>query len=165
MSLVKIQLFGDFQLTYNGRSVTAINSPRQQSLLVYLLLHRHHPQPRRHIAFLFWPDSSERQALTNLRTLYARLRQKLPQADLFLQADAQTMQWQIDAPFTLDVAEFETAVSTATTATEWQTAVNLYSGTLLPGWYDEWLEPERQRLQQQFFQANETLITLLEDQR
>ena len=28
------------------------------------------------------------------------------------------MQWQIDAPFTLDVAEFETAVSTATTATE-----------------------------------------------
>ena len=161
---LEIKLLGDFYLTYNGHSLTALNT-RLQILLAYLLLHRQHPQPRQHIAFLFWPESSEKQALSNLRTLYTRLRKSLPQADLFVQGNTKTLQWRLDAPFTLDVAEFETAVSTANTTNEWQTAVNLYHGTLLPGWYEEWLTPERERLQQAFLQANETLIKLLEDQR
>lgn len=165
MSHLDIQLLGDFQLTHNGRSLNDLNSNRLQTLLVYLLLHRSAPQPRRHIAFLFWPDTSEKQALTNLRTIYTRLRKKLPDADLFLQSDSQTMQWRSDAPYTLDVAAFETAVTHAHTTTDWQTAVSLYHGPLLPGWYEEWLEPERQRLQQAFLQANETLLHLLEAQR
>lgn len=165
MSYLDIQLLGDFRLTHNGRFLTDFNSARLQSLLVYLLLHRTAPQPRQHIAFLFWPDSTETQALTNLRTLYTRLRQKLPSADLFLHSDGQTIQWLLDASFSLDVAEFETAVSSAHTVTDWQTAVSHYHGPLLPGWYQEWLEPERERLQQRFLQANETLLRLLEDQR
>lgn len=75
------------------------------------------------------------------------------------------MQWRLDAPYALDVTEFETAVSTAHTIAEWQTAINLYHGPLLPGWYEEWLEPERERLQQQFLRASETLMRMLEDQR
>jgi len=105
------------------------------------------------------------QAFSNLRTLYTRLRKNLPQADLFLQADNQTMQWRIEAPFILDVAKFETAVDTAATIPNWQAAINLYSDDLLPNWYDDWLVSERERLQQLFFHANETLIQMLEDQR
>jgi len=161
---LEIHLLGDFRLSYNGNSLTTLNT-RLQTLLVYLLLHRQHPQPRQHIAFVFWPDSSENQAFSNLRTLYARLRKNLPQADLFLQADHQTMQWRLDAPFSLDVAKFETAVNTAATITDWQTAINLYYDNLLPNWYDEWLVSERERLQQLFFRANETLMQMLEDQR
>ena len=162
--MLEFQLLGDFHLRYNGDSLTTLNA-RLQTLLVYLLLHRHHPQPRQHIAFVFWPDSSEKQAFSNLRTLYARLRKNLPQAELFLQADSQTMQWQLDSPFSLDVAKFEMAVETAATITDWQTAVNLYHDNLLPNWYDEWLVSERDRLQQLFLQANETLLQMLEDQR
>lgn len=44
-----------------------MKQPRLQSLLAYLLLHRFTPQARQHVAFTFWPDSSEAQALTNLR--------------------------------------------------------------------------------------------------
>lgn len=124
MSHLEIQLLGDFRLTHNGRSLNDLHSNRLQTRLVYRLLPHSAPQPRRHIAFLSWPDTSEKQALTNLRTLYARLRQKLPNADLFLQSDSQTMQWRPDAPFTLDVAAFETAVSHAHTLTDWQTAVS-----------------------------------------
>ena len=40
---------------------------RGTSLLAYLLFHRDTPQPRQHLAFLLWPDSSESQARTNLR--------------------------------------------------------------------------------------------------
>ena len=155
---------GILSFVYNGKSLTTLNT-RLQTLLVYLLLHRHHPQPRQHLAFVLWPDSTEKQAFSNLRTLYTRLRKTLPQADLFLQADNQTMQWRTDAPFSLDVAKFETAINTAHTITDWQTAVNLYQDDLLPAWYDDWLVSERNRLQQLFFHANETLLQLLEDQR
>lgn len=57
------------------------------------------------------------------------------------------------------------AVSAARTVADWQTAVDLYHGPLLPGWYEEWLAPERERLQQLFLQAGETLLHLLENQR
>jgi DNA-binding SARP family transcriptional activator len=124
-------------LLYDGRLLTTLNTTRLQSFLVYLLLHKDALQPRRHLAFLFWPDTSETQALTNLRTLYARLRQKLPHADLFLASNAQTIQWRPESPFTLDVAAFVTAVTNAQTAADWRTAVELYRGPLLPHWYDE----------------------------
>lgn len=165
MAHLDIQLLGDFRLTLDGRSLTEINTERLQTLLAYLLLHCQTPQPRRHIAFLFWPDTTEKQALSNLRTAYARLRQKLPNPTLFLRGDGQMIQWLPDAPFTLDVIEFETAVSAARTVADWQTAVDLYHGPLLPGWYEEWLEPERERLQQLFLQTGETLLHLLENQR
>jgi len=59
------------------------------------------------------------QALSNLRTLFARLLKNFPQADLFLQADNQTMQWRLDAPFGMDIAKFETTLNTAATITDW----------------------------------------------
>jgi predicted ATPase len=44
-------------------------------------------------------------------------------------------------------------------------ALDLYRGDLLPGCYDEWILPERDRVRQLFFQAAERLITLLEQER
>ena len=52
---LRIQLLGEFGLTYDGTPVTAMNSPRLQILLAYLILHRAAPQPRQHLAFLFGP--------------------------------------------------------------------------------------------------------------
>jgi len=72
--MLRIQLLGDFTLTFAGVPVTAVNTARLKSLLVYLVLHRDAPQPRHHLAFLFWPDTSEAQALTNLRNLLHKLR-------------------------------------------------------------------------------------------
>ena len=44
-----------------------------------------------------------------------------------------------------------------------ETAVHLYGGDLLPGWYDEWLAPERERLRQVYLDALERLAALLEE--
>jgi len=84
MPTLSIQLFGEFYLTYNDAVVTALHQTRLQSLLAYLLLHRHAPQSRQHLAFLFWPDSSEAQALANLRRLLHHLHHAFPTPQPFL---------------------------------------------------------------------------------
>src|SRR5215216_3379491 len=113
-----IRLLGDFSLIYGDEPVTSVNTPRLHSLLAYLVLHRDAPQLRQHLAFLFWPDTSESQARTNLRQLLHQLRHTLPDADRFLYADASTVCWRTDTAFQLDVAEFELALSAAATARE-----------------------------------------------
>jgi DNA-binding SARP family transcriptional activator len=89
-----------------------------------------------------WPDSTEEQARTNLRGALLHLRQALPNADRFLQSEGQMLQWRSDAPFLLDVAEFERAMAQG----ERMQAVDVYRGDLLPDCYDDWIIPERVRL-------------------
>jgi DNA-binding SARP family transcriptional activator len=164
-TMLHIHLLGDFRLVYGDTPVIAINTLRLQSLLAYLVLHRYAPQSRSHLAFLLWPDSTEAQARTNLRHQFHLLRQALPEADRFLYADAQTLQWQSDAPSTLDVADFESRVAQVTSVKALQEAVELYFGDLLPSCYDDWILPERERLHQTFIEALERLIGRLEDER
>jgi DNA-binding SARP family transcriptional activator len=93
VKLLRIRLLGEFSLVYDDQPVTTVNTARLQSLLAYLVLHRDAPQPRHHLAFQFWPDSTEPQAHTNLRKLFHQLHQALPEADRFLCADTHTLQW------------------------------------------------------------------------
>jgi DNA-binding SARP family transcriptional activator len=162
ISILNIYLLGGFRLLYSGAPVTTVNTSRLQTLLAYLVLHRHLPQLRRHLAFLLWPDSKEIQAQTNLRTLFHRLRQVLPAAEHFLHADTQTLRWLADAPFTLDVAEFENGLSSANSSAMLRQAIDSYEGDLLLGYYDEWILLARERLRQIFSEALERLILLLE---
>lgn len=173
--MLQIQLLGNFQLSYNGESVTGVNQTRLQALLAYLALHRDVPQSRRHLAFLFWPDSTEAQAHANLRQLLHRLQRALPAADHFLQMNTKTVHWRSESPFILDVAEFErhlTQVQAAALRNDdagacaaLQTALAYYHGDLLLGCYDEWVLAERERWRQSYLKVLEQLILLLEAQR
>lgn len=176
ISTLRIHLFGDFLLSLDNTPVTTITIPRLQSLLAYLLLHLDAPQDRSHLAFLLWPDSTEAQAHTNLRKLLHQLRQAFPEVEHFLFADKRTLYWQptsVDAPWTLDVLEFEEllahtrqteqAQNTPALRQNLEQAVQLYRGDLLPNCYDEWILPERDRLHQLFLKAAERLILLAEE--
>ncbi len=163
--ILHIHLLGDFRLIYGDIPLTTVSTLRLQSLLTYLVLQRHTPQPRRHLAFLLWPDTPEIQAHTNLRTLLHRLRQALPEADSYLQVEAQTVQWRPEAPFTLDVADVEQALEQANSIPTLQQSIDLYQGDLLPGCYDDWILPHRERLRQVYSQALEQLIIRLEHER
>ncbi len=165
-----IRLLGDFSLIYADQQVTSLNTMRLQSLLAYLMLHRDAPQQRQHLAFLFWPDTTEAQARNNLRQLLHQLRQVFPAVEHFLSADTHTLYWHPVTPFRLDVAEFEQALTEAAAQGNGQLALqsaleqadSLYRGELLPGCYDEWILPERERLRQLHRQVLEHLLRLFE---
>ncbi len=159
-----VSLLGDFRLVYGERPVTSVNTPRLQALLAYLVLHRDAPQSRSHLAFLFWPDTNEAQAFTNLRNLLHKLRQALLDPDLFFDADGHTVVWRRDAPYTLDIAAFDTLAQSAARA-DLEQAVALYRGDLLPSCYDDWIVPERDRRQQTVTHALVRLIEALEADR
>ena len=66
---LRINLLGTFQLDLDNTPTAGIDLPRLRSLLAYLALHRWTPLSRSYLASLFWPDSTDAQAHTNLRNL------------------------------------------------------------------------------------------------
>ncbi|MGZ3616605.1 MAG: ATP-binding protein, partial [Ktedonobacteraceae bacterium] len=112
------------------------------------------------------------QARTNLRQLLHQLRQVFPAVEHFLSADTHTLYWHPVTPCYLDVADFEQALAEAAVATQrndrlalqsaLELADSLYRGELLPGCYDEWILPERERLHHLHRQALENLLRLFE---
>jgi DNA-binding SARP family transcriptional activator/predicted ATPase/transcriptional regulator with XRE-family HTH domain len=173
--ILQAQLFGGFRLVYDNIAITGVNSPRLQSLLAFLLVHADSPQSRQQVAFLFWPDTSEAQARNNLRQFLFQLRQILPDSDRFLQVDTNTIFWKTDEKQIVDVWLFKHALKDADLYNQrgdqslqrvaLEKAVSAYQGDLLPGSYDDWIEPEREGLRMESQNADRTLIQILEMQR
>jgi len=168
----RIQMLGGLRLSYRNRMVTAVNTNRLQALFAYLALHTGTLQSREHLAFLFWPDSTEAQARTNLRQLLHHLRSALRDGGEFITTDSQNILWHSTAEFAIDVADFERAAARAEHASEagdsassrkeFENAARLYGGDFMPGLYDEWAEVERKRLRQKYSDVLGRLISTLE---
>jgi DNA-binding SARP family transcriptional activator len=170
-----LHLLGSFCLRQGDLPVAGFDQARLQHLLAYLVLHRTSPISRQQLAFSLWPETSDAQALKNLRTLLTRLRHALPNADQFVDITPQIIQWRPGAPLTLDVTGFESAAAQAKTAQEagdptamasaLAAAIAAYTGELLPDCYDDWIYPLRERLHEAFGDALERMVLLLEEQR
>src|SRR4051812_38786630 len=106
MDVLQINLLGSFKMSRNDTLLTTITGGKIFFLLAFLLLNRF-PQSRKYISFLFWLDSSEKQALTNLRKLLLQLRQALPDADRCLMSDTLSIGWYHSFPCDFDVVQFE----------------------------------------------------------
>jgi DNA-binding SARP family transcriptional activator len=158
---VHLRLLGGFDLFYCNEPVDTINSARLQNLIAYLGLHRSAPQLRSQVAFVLWPDSSESQARANLRKLIHQLRAAFPPLTEYISFASQTLQWQAAAPFTSDVDQFMRAAAEG----RYVEAVELYSGDLLPAFFDDWILSERERLQQTYAQCLDALIQRSENDR
>lgn len=156
-------LLGELELVYQDARLREINTPRLQSLLAFLVLHHSQRFGRARLAAMYWPDSPENQARTNLRNLLHQLRRALPDADRFLFDDQKLIAWRAEAAFSLDVLQFEQAAARAKAAQQageieaarlaWSEAAGLYQSDLLPGCYDDWILPERERLRQIFLEV------------
>jgi len=118
--MLQIQLLGDFKITDSKEPLPGLSKPRMQTLLAYLLLHGDAPQPRAQLAYTFWPESTETQARTNLRRELLQLRRTLPQAETYLHIETHTIQWNAEADFSLDVADFTAVLSAAQTSSDTQ---------------------------------------------
>lgn len=171
---LELQLLGGFRLLADDKPVSLAASARGQALLAYLALHQGVEHPRSHLAYLFWPDATEAQARNNLRQALFQLRRAWPAAQQFVKADAQVVGWHPGVQLTVDAVELELAIASADQLVRGdeadlrlalRRAIDLYQGDLLPGTYDEWLEPERERLRSAFGAALTRLLRLVEAAR
>lgn len=164
-----LHLLGGFHL-YHGQLLGGLNI-RHQLLIALLALRAPKPILRSEVAFKLWADSSEEQALTNLRKTLHQLKQILSTGDL-IQSDARALQLNPSLNLQIDIADFTSALDSAERArraddadaelSSLETASAFYKGDLLPSLYDEWLIPERDRLRDMFIRAMDRLIALLE---
>ena len=171
MTQLRIQLFGEFLFEYNGKDLLSGRRSTRAALLIgYLVLHRGKRQRRDTLAFLFWPDSTESQARTNLRSLLSSLRKRVPDLAACLYDDETFLCWYVDEHQQIDVAEFEGTLQRAAQANQEEQktilgllkrAVAQYAGELLPGVYEEWVLSERQRLHTAYLDAVVWLVELL----
>lgn len=167
-----INAFGGFSIKAGKEKIDGFDRIRLQELLIFLLLNRGQILMRSQIAFLFWPESNESQALSNFRNLFYYLRQDLPEYNKFIASDSLTITWHQDASVWFDVAEFEENLAAAGRTMPWvkkvghlENAINLYVGELLPAIYNNWLLLERKRLTRAYGVALSELISLYKSRR
>jgi DNA-binding SARP family transcriptional activator len=72
-----MSLLGEQTLIDDRAGSVPVRSSRAVALVAFLAVHAGSPQSRQRIAGLLWPDSTDAQALTNLRRELHHLRQVL----------------------------------------------------------------------------------------
>src|ERR1039457_2784106 len=75
--MLHVTLLGEQAITDDGTGSVRIRSSRTVALVAFLVVHAGSPQARQRIAGLFWPDSTDAQARTNLRRELHHLRHVL----------------------------------------------------------------------------------------
>ena len=148
--MLQIYLFGQLRAVYNNIPLKLSMRPKAYPLWAFLLLNHSQPIERNHLAFTFWPDTTEKKAKTNLRRHLHYLKQALPADHEWILADSRTIQWNPSTPSWLDVANFEMFAQSEDRLVD---AINLYTADLLPSLYDDWLFYHRERLRDLYFSA------------
>ena len=160
MTSLQLYFLGSLEMRSGGQQLPKPPTANSQSLLAYLVLHRHQIQPRGRLAGLFWGDRSDRKARRSLATALWHIRRCLSQEGLVL-SDPHSAQFNPQADLWLDVDEFESLASQKDLS-KLQAAVALYRGDLLDGFYDDWVLSERYRLEILFAEALARLIAAQE---
>ena len=154
---IRLRLLDAFRLTIEDRS---IELPHPAKRLVALLAVRDHPLLRSYAAATLWLDHSDDRAGANLRSVLWRLRRRdLP----IIALHRGTVE--LDPAVRVDVHE---AVALARrwlagveTDEDRASASAALEGELLPDWYDDWVQDERERFRQLRLHALETMAERL----
>ncbi|RTL69834.1 MAG: SARP family transcriptional regulator [Pseudonocardiaceae bacterium] len=155
--MLQVNLLGQQSVTDDAGTVRA-RSSRALALIGYLVVHADSPQTRQRLAAVFWPYSTDEQALTNLRRELHNVRTVLGD-DPSLVVTARDLCWTDSPTCRADVRSFAlvraAAHAAAAAGDEEQqlaragAAVAFYRGELLPGSYDDWVLSARGELEQQ----------------
>jgi DNA-binding SARP family transcriptional activator len=159
MVCLSIALLGTFEVELDRRPVTQFGTEKTRALLAYLAVESARPHHRAALARLLWPDSIESAGRHSLSQALHVLRQALEidaEAPPFFLTTPQTIQFNPDGDYTLDVAAFEAGVTryrsiaprhlSPDQAEALARAVDLYRGDFLAGHaladsvaFEEWL--------------------------
>jgi DNA-binding SARP family transcriptional activator len=176
MAQLQLSLFGQLSCTINGIPIPGLESRRAQELLGYLALQRR-PQHRETVAVAIWGDRPDQQARKGLRQALWQLQAALetsatgnstpfllvegdmigfhPHADLWIDAEVMELAYAQVQALNGNVLQEEQA-------TQVRSAVQLYQGDLLEGWYEDWCVAERERYQNIYLTMLEKLMEYYE---
>jgi DNA-binding SARP family transcriptional activator len=152
----RFHLLGRLEAQQGERIITRFHRRKTGALLGYLAFYLHRSHPREILIDQFWPELEPAAARHSLSMALSSLRRQLeppgvPPGSLIL-ADRSAVQLSA-AVCSTDVAEFEAILRRAReTGSDLERTrlhahlVDLYRGELLPGYYESWILPERQRL-------------------
>jgi DNA-binding SARP family transcriptional activator/tetratricopeptide (TPR) repeat protein len=162
MSL-EIFLLGQFKLTANKTPIELPSRPAQ-SMLAYLALNAGATLRREKLASLLWREATESNARGYLRQALWRIRKCLESVSLrwedYLHISEISVTFNNQADYWLDVDQLLKPTQ-GQSIDETIADINLYRGELLPGFYDEWVTLERDRLQAAFYQKMDHLLERL----
>jgi DNA-binding SARP family transcriptional activator len=139
---INLQLLGGFRLTVDGR---ATQLPESAQRLVAFLALRRRPQTRLCVAGNLWPDKNDERATANLRSTIWRSR--LDDGHSFVDTNGSMIG--LDPSTSLDVLAVESLRPDETTAalvSNHTLSLGELFDELLPGWYDDWVLIERDRI-------------------
>jgi ABC-type oligopeptide transport system substrate-binding subunit/DNA-binding SARP family transcriptional activator len=157
MSTLRIYLLGPLEIRAGDQPLPKPATAKSQSLLAYLALHRriHY---REQLASLLWAEWPVDKARRSLSTALWHIRRCLPDEG-FILGESETVQFGPGADLWLDVGEFSTRTAKGDVASL-QSALALYGGDFLDGFYDEWVIDERYRLENVYCDALSRLMDL-----
>ncbi len=166
--MLQVTLLGEQSITDDVTGVVRARSSRTIALIGFLVLHAGAPQTRQRMASLFWPESTDAQALTNLRRELHHLRQIL-EDEPSLDVTSKDLCWRDTDSCRVDVRTFgvEREAALAASATgdtadlvrHAAAALAQYRGDFLPGMYDDWLLEARTELERQCVDLCDLLCT------
>lgn len=156
--MLTIALLGQFDIRREDTPLV-LPSRAAQTVAAWLLLHPGIAHRREYVAGLIWPESTEENARGNLRHALWELRAHLPEG--FIRADRVTIAWRTDAAYQTDVELLLEGSGETETVEQLAKAVGVYAGELLPGFYEEWVTRERERLHALFEEKIARLLHLL----
>jgi DNA-binding SARP family transcriptional activator len=138
---IALHLLGGFRLLHGDAPIVV---PRGLQRVIALIGLRP-DATRSHLAGLLWPEAPEERALSSLRTALWRLRQD-PCCPLVTSGDTV----RLDQRVQVDVDALVGAAARVRDGGDPGAAGALAAGRhdLLPGWYDDWVLADRERLRQ-----------------
>jgi DNA-binding SARP family transcriptional activator len=160
--MLTVEVLGQFDIRLDGQPIE-IPTHTAQSLLAYLLLNRDAAHRRARLAGLFWPDTGESNARNNLRHALWRLRKAIGHD--YLLTDNVSVTFDVNSDYWLDAAVLESTIDDERPVDELMEAVAVYDGELLPGFYDDWVVRERERLRAVFEEQSSRLLDRLVETR
>lgn len=158
--MLEVRLLGQFDVRLDGAPVE-IPSRSAQTLLAYLALNAGVSHRREKLAGMFWPEASDAQARNNLRYTLWQIRKGLSRRDarpeMYLTADKIT----VTLAVWCDGAEMLRPLNGGSDAESLVRAASLYGGELLPGFYEDWVVLDRERMRAAFESKVQKLLDVL----
>lgn len=152
----RVEMLGGLRAVHGQRVVSRFESRKVAALLAYLAFHPGQAIARETLLEVLWPEEDPDATRPRLRQTLAGLRRALEHPGVppgsVVDADRTTIRLRPES-FDTDVDAFRALIASAASTGQAETRLALltqaaagYGGDLLPGYYEDWVSPQRERL-------------------